>query len=78
MIEKGEKYYNKEVVSSSDLFDALLFEYPDLDIQTSKKHLLMKKLGFSAVAKPIKIDGKARRIWRKKNYSNEKIRELLK
>jgi hypothetical protein len=78
LIEKGGKYYNKEVVSSSDLFDALLFEYPDLDIQTSKKHLLMKKLGFSAVAKPIKIDGKARRIWRKKNYSNEKIRELLK
>lgn len=77
MIEKGGKYYNKEVVSSSDLFSDLLFEHPDLEIQTSKRNQILKKLGFTASSKPIKIDGKSRRMWTKKGYSNEKIRELL-
>jgi len=78
MIEKGSKYYNKNVVSSSDLFDDLMFKYPDIEINTSKRNQILKKLGFTAVSKPIKIDGKSRRIWSKKGYSNEKIRELLK
>ena len=78
MIEKSSKYYNKNVVSSSDLFDDLMFKYPDIEINTSKRNQILKKLGFTAVSKPIKIDGKSRRIWSKKGYSNEKIRELLK
>ena len=58
MIEKGSKYYNKNVVSSSDLFDDLMFKYPDIEINTSKRNQILKKLGFTAVSKPIKIDGK--------------------
>ena len=55
-----------------------MFKYPDIEINTSKRNQILKKLGFTAVSKPIKIDGKSRRIWSKKGYSNEKIRELLK
>jgi len=77
LINKGSKYYNKNVVSSVDLFRDLLFEYPELDINNNKKHILMKKLGYSVVANPIKIDGKARRIWKKKDYSNDEIRRSL-
>ena len=77
MIEKGGKYYNKEAISSSDLFSDLMFEHPDLEIQTSKRNQILKKLGFTASSKPIKIDGKSRRMWTKKGYSNETIRELL-
>jgi hypothetical protein len=77
MIEKGGKYYNKDVVSSSDLFSDLMFDHPDLEIKTNKRNQILKKLGFTTSSKPIKIDGKSRRVWTKKGYNNEKIRELL-
>jgi hypothetical protein len=77
MIEKGGKYYNKDVVSSSDLFSDLMFDHPDLEIKTNKRNQILKKLGFTTSSKPIKIDGKSRRVWTKKGYDNEKIRKLL-
>jgi len=77
LIEKGGKYYNKDVVSSTDLFEILAFEHPELDIQTSKRHLLMKKLGYSMLSKQIKIDGKLKKVWSKKLISNEEARALL-
>lgn len=77
MIEKGGKYYNKDVVSSSDLFSEVMFEYPDLEINNVKKNQILKKLRFTTSPKPIKIDGKSKRIWTKKAYSNEEIREIL-
>ena len=77
MIEKGSKYYNKDVVSSSDLFSDLIFEHPGIEINTSKRNQILKKLGFTVASKLVKIDGKSRRIWTKKAYNNEKIRELL-
>ena len=78
MIEKGSKYYNKDVISSSDLFCDFLFENPDIELNNSKKNYILKKLGFTASSKLIKIEGKSRRIWAKKHCSNEEIRKLLK
>jgi hypothetical protein len=77
LIEKGGEYYNKDVISSSDLFDALMFEYPELDIKTSKRHLLLKKLGYNILPNKIKIDGKSKRVWSKKLIDNEEVRKLL-
>jgi hypothetical protein len=78
MIEKGSKYYNKNVISSSDLFSDFIFENPDIELNNSKKNYILKKLGFTASSKLIKIEGKSRRIWAKKHCSNEEIRKLLK
>ena len=78
MIEKGGKYYNKNVISSSDLFSDFIFENPDIELNNSKKNYILKKLGFTASSKLIKIEGKSRRIWAKKHCSNEEIRKLLK
>lgn len=78
MIEKGSKYYNKNVISSSDLFCDFLFENPDIELNNNKKNYILKKLGFTALSKLIKVEGKSRRIWSKKHYSNEEIRQLLK
>ena len=77
LIEKGGKYYNKDVVSATDLFEQLEFLYPEVSVQTSKRHILMKKLGFSVISKQVKIDGKLRRIWAKKVLTNEEIRISL-
>ena len=77
LIEKGGKYYNKDVVSATDLFEQLEFLYPEVSVQTSKRHILMKKLGFSVISKQVKIDGKLRRIWAKKVLTYEEIRISL-
>lgn len=77
LIEKGGKYYNKDVVCSSDLFEDLMFEHHELVIQTSRRHLIMKHLGYNILENVVKIDGKTRRVWTKKPMTNEEIRESL-
>lgn len=77
LIMKGGKFFNEEVISSSDLFEALLFENPELEIQTTKRNILLKKLGYMILPKPVKLDGKARRVWSKTQIPNEQVRTLL-
>jgi len=77
LIAKGGKFFNEDVVSSSDLFEALLFEHPEIDLKTTKKHILLKKLGYVSSSFPIKIGGKTRRLWSRTPLSNCELRELL-
>ena len=78
LIERGGKYFNKDVISSSDLFDALLLQYPKLIIDNNKKNVILKKLGYFSMPRVIKIDNKTRRIWLKIKMNNDEIRKLLK
>lgn len=78
LIEKGGKYFNSEVISSSDLFDSLLFDSPDLEVVGRTRHIILKKLGYSMIPRLVKIDGKTRRIWTKISMTNDQIREKLK
>lgn len=77
MIKTGGKYFNEEVISSSDLFENLMFEHPELEFRANQRNLLLKKLGYSPFKIPVKIDGKARRLWSKKFMTNEEAREKL-
>ena len=77
MIAEGGEYFQDGCVSTSDTFAALLFEYLDLDLNTSKRNQIMKKLGYLQVTSPVKIDGKTRRIWVKRKMTNEEIRQKL-
>jgi hypothetical protein len=74
LIEKGGKYYNKNCVSSSDLFENLMFDNPELTLNPSSKNQILKKLGFLAHPDPVKIGGKTRRIWVKRFMTNKEIR----
>jgi hypothetical protein len=74
LIEKGGKYYNKNCVSSSDLFENLTFDNPELTLNPSSKNQILKKLGFLAHPDPVKIGGKTRRIWVKRFMTNKEIR----
>ena len=38
-------------------------EYPDIHIHTSRRALILKKLGFQAMALRTKIDGKKKMFW---------------
>ena len=63
VIETGGYLFDKECVSSADLFLKMNLEYPDIHIHTSRRALILKKLGFQAMALRTKIDGKKKMFW---------------
>jgi hypothetical protein len=80
LIERGGEFFNKEVVSSSDLFEALRRECFDDDQELPKptqRNQILKALGYMQLPNLIKVKGKPRRIWAKKFMDNDKVRELL-
>lgn len=77
LINKGGEYYNSDVICSNDLFENLMFEHPELDIQSRNRHAILKKLGYTALPTPMRINGKTRRVWAKKIINNEKVKKLL-
>ncbi len=74
MLEKGGPYYNLDAVSTTDFFDQLLFDYPDVTLDKYQKNRIMKKMGYKPLPKPVKVHGKARRIWVRNNMTNLEIR----
>ena len=77
LLNEGGQYFNKECISSADLFEHLLFENPELEINTSRRNIILKRLGYSLEPSKVKIDGKARRIWTKRRMSNDEIRDCF-
>lgn len=80
LIEIGGAHYNVNVISSNDLFNDLksrLFEEGIMNIQGRTRNVILKKLGYMQLPHPIKIDGKARRIWAKRFLTPERVRELF-
>lgn len=75
LIEAGGEYFNEDCIDSSALFEQFMFAYPEIDVTNRSKHTILKKLGYSSIPKPVKIDGKARRIWTRKPMSNSEIRD---
>jgi hypothetical protein len=77
MISTGGKYFNEDVVSSPDLFEALMFEHPEMEFKTSQRNAMLKRLGYVSLPQPVKIDGKSRRLWAKKAVEPKQARLLL-
>jgi len=77
MIEEGGMYYCSEVVSSADLFDDLSQKQGGITMLTSKRNLILKRLGYTQMPKVLKIDGCTRRIWTKKRIGNAEVREII-
>ena len=78
LIKKGNRYFNETCISSSDLFEKLVFEYPNIEINSRGKHAILKKLGYLAVPNLVKIHGKNKRIWSRKVLTNSEIRDNFK
>jgi hypothetical protein len=77
MVMEGGKYWNPICVSSSDLFENIMYEYPELELNNHKRNMILKKLGYNAIPKKVKIDGKSRKIWSKKPMTNDEIRDMF-
>lgn len=79
LIERGEagefQFVKKACISQSDLNEILTFEYPDLELSKVTIRNVLKKIGYILEAKPVKLEGKARRVWTRGVMSNDDIRE---
>jgi hypothetical protein len=78
LIEIGSAMYNSKVVCSSDLFDALIMEFPELDIGTNKRAFLLKRLGYLKHQKRVKVEGILKGVWTRGIMSPDEIRKSLK
>lgn len=79
LISNGGQYFNKKVISSSDFWEQMMFDYEYLDLNNTNKNHIMRKLGYSVHdANPMKIDGKNRRIYTLIPMTNDEIRGSLK
>jgi hypothetical protein len=80
LIEQGGEFFNKDVISSVDLFEALRNEHFEDSFELPKaqqRNQILKALGYMQLPKPIKIKGKVRRIWVKKFMNNEQVRQIF-
>ena len=77
MLETGGKYWNKECVCPADLFQQLSFDNPDIEVSVRERSIILKKLGFSALPKVIRFDGKVRRWWSKRTMTSDQLRASL-
>ncbi len=77
LINEGGVYYVKGCISSGDLYEKLEYLYIDFRPTNQEKNNILKKLGYSKLPKNIKVDGKMRMVWVKKNMDADKVRELI-
>ena len=78
LIKTGNTYYNSDCISSSDLFEQLQISYSDLNLNNYQKNKILKNLGYYQLPRIIKINNNSKRIWVKKEMSNDEIRKCLK
>lgn len=78
LIEEGCEMVTSVALSSSHLFDELLDRHEDLVLSARSKNAILKRLGYTQLEVPVKIDGKAHRIWiTGPRLNNAEIRNLL-
>jgi hypothetical protein len=79
LIERGAanefQFVKKKCISQVDLNALILFEYPDLEMSKSGIRNILKKEGYSLLPKPVKFEGKNKRVWVRGVMSNDAIRE---
>lgn len=77
LIDEGGIGFCSTVVSSRHLFDAMLMKPPHMAFQTRQRSDMLKRLGFTALPKPVKMDGETLRIWTRKPMTNDEARNIL-
>lgn len=78
VLEEGGQYYNSEVLSTKEFFEAILAKNPDFGRKSNReKTLILKKLKFTKFPKKIRIGDEIKNIWTKKHISKQKIQEIL-
>jgi hypothetical protein len=76
LIKEGGYLFSETAISSSDFFETLMYENPHLNIQSTKRHVILKKLGYMSLG-PMKIHKKTRLIWARKQLSSKAVSDLF-
>ena len=77
LINIGGPYFVEGCLSSSDIFEVLVYEHPDLELNNTQKNRILRRLGYTSLPKKVKIDGKTKRIWVLEPMDNNDIRQTL-
>lgn len=77
LIERGGKFYDEKVVSSSDLFNDLTMLHPEITLGNRSKTAILKHLGYMKFPKRIRIGDDAKSIWIKNAMSFEDIKSYF-
>ena len=77
VIAHGGMFYCDEVVSSGDLFTDLSSPKNLVHIMTTKRNAILKRLGYTQMPNPVRVQGKTRRLWTKEPMSNADARTIL-
>jgi len=75
-IEEGGYLYQDGCVSSVDLFRKVNVEHHDLQLQTNRRSLILKRLGYQAMVTRIIFDGQKKTFWVKQPMTTSEIRAL--
>ena len=78
LIVRGGDYYNEHVISISDLFEDILFEFPQVLINTRRKNSILTRLGYMKHPERIKVDGKLRTFYTKNTLSSSEVKLFCK
>ena len=74
VIEEGGYLFDIDCVSSADLFRSVSLAYPELQLQTNRRAIILKRLGFQTMSGRLDLDGKKQQFWVKRQISVDEIR----
>jgi hypothetical protein len=77
LIDLGGANFNKHVICAPDLFAAAEFEIDGFEANTSRRALMLKRLGYSQMPYRLKIDGNTKRVWCRQVLSIDEARDML-
>lgn len=75
LMEAGGEFYNQEVVSSADIFNALADQ--DIHLNRYEKNNILKKIGLQKHPKRIKVGSIAKWFWTMRQMEAQEIRKSL-
>ena len=76
LLKEGGELFNQDMLCSAPFFDALALDYPELHLNTLRKNLLLKEMGFMPYGQ-CKIGGANHRVWTKKSTDADAIRKVF-
>lgn len=76
-IEEGGELFNEDCIVVTALFEYLTFELGINLPQGRPQTNILKRLGYSKIPHQVKIDGKPRRVWTRREMTNDEIRAKL-
>jgi hypothetical protein len=78
LMDEGGEYWNQNVICTVDFFRELQERHPHIEFKTTRKNLLLRRLGLDPLPNPVKIDGVSKRVAVRFFMTNAQVKMELK